>query len=120
MEGRCCFCGRELAECRRHRSQRHVHELVGGVEVVAGHGHQFATVSGEAIPVGRGDHVHEVEFRTDFFDNHFHTFRGRSGGMIRVGDNRHVHFAQAQTSRNDGHSHGFRIAALINNPTDRC
>jgi hypothetical protein len=79
------------------------------------HNHRFATVSGQAIPIGNNDHVHEVEFRTDFYENHFHTFRGRSGGMIPVGD-RHVHFAEATTSVNDGHSHEFRVAALINDP----
>lgn len=100
-------------------SQRHVHEIQGSVEIAEPeeepHNHRFATVSGEAIPVGRGDHVHEVRFRTDFFDDHFHEFRGTTRGAVRVGD-RHVHFLESVTSVNDGHRHDFRVATLIDNP----
>ncbi len=80
------------------------------------HNHRFATVSGEAIPLGNGDHVHEVCFRTDFYEGHFHEFKGRSGGAIDVGDGRHVHFAEAQTTQEDGHRHRFRAASLIQDP----
>lgn len=118
-----CCC---LKKCRNSSSQdndcdqRHVHEILGSVMIAERvedpHNHRFATVSGQAIPIGNGDHVHEVEFRTDFYEEHFHLFKGRSGGMIPVGDGRHVHFATAQTTLNDGHRHEFRVAALINDP----
>lgn len=82
-EVNCChMCGCDS------RPQRHVHEIVGRVEIAEEntdpHNHRFATVSGEAIPLGNGDHVHEVCFRTDFYENHFHEFHGRSGGAIDV------------------------------------
>lgn len=106
--------------CKPEEQQRHDHEVLGSVMIAEPkedpHNHRFATVSGQAIPIGCGDHVHEVEFKTDFYENHFHTFRGKSGGMIEVGGGRHVHFAAAQTSVNDGHCHKFRVAALINDP----
>lgn len=102
-------------------SQRHVHEVQGSVEIAEPeeepHNHRFATVTGQAIPVGRGDHVHEVRFRTDFFDDHFHEFRGTTRGAVRVGD-RHVHFLESVTSVNDGHRHNFRVATLIDNPIE--
>ena len=105
------------------RPQRHVHEVLGSVRIAEfgedAHNHRFATVSGEAIPLGNGDHVHDVRFRTDFYENHFHEFSGRSGGAIDVGGGRHVHFAEARTSFNDGHYHLFRVAALIEDPTGR-
>lgn len=114
-EVNCChMCGCDS------RPQRHVHEIVGSAEIAEEntdpHNHRFATVSGEAIPLGNGDHVHEVCFRTDFYENHFHEFHGRSGGAIDVGGGRHVHFADAQTTQEDGHRHRFRVAALIQDP----
>jgi len=78
------------------------------------HNHRFATVTGEAIPVG-GTHVHEVRFRTDFYEEHFHEFYGRTSGAIQVGD-RHIHFLKCATSVNDGHRHEFRVATLIDDP----
>lgn len=100
-------------------NQRHVHEVQGSVEIAEReedpHNHRFATVSGQAIPIGNGDHVHAVSFRTDFYENHFHQFEGRTGGMIKIGD-RHVHFLKSVTSVNDGHRHQFRVATLIDNP----
>lgn len=111
-EPRGCTCGQ--------REQRHVHEVVGSTQIAESgrdaHNHRFATVSGEAIPMGNGDHVHEIRFRTDFYENHFHEFTGRSGGAINVGGGRHVHFAQAQTEPEDRHRHCFRVASLIENP----
>lgn len=119
-------CRREWRECERAcgeddtRRQRHDHEIEGSVEIAEPqedpHNHRFATVSGQAIPIGGGDHVHEVEFRTDFYEDHFHTFKGRSGGAIQVGGGRHVHFAMSQTNLVDGHRHQFRFASLINDP----
>ena len=110
----CCMCG-----CGS-QPQRHAHEIVGSVQIAEAdtdpHNHRFATVSGEAIPLGNGDHVHEVCFRTDFYEGHFHEFKGRSGGAIDVGDGRHVHFAEAQTTQEDGHRHRFRVASLIQDP----
>lgn len=101
--------------------QRHVHEVQGSVEIAEReedpHNHRFATVSGQAIPIGNGDHVHLVRFRTDFYENHFHQFVGKTGGMIKVGD-RHVHFLESVTSENDGHRHQFRVATLIDNPIE--
>ena len=98
--------------------QRHVHEVLGSVEIAEAqedpHNHRFATVSGEAIPVGT-DHYHEVKFRTDFYEDHFHEFCGRTTCAIEVGD-RHVHFLESVTSENDGHRHNFRAATLINDP----
>lgn len=122
QNNKCCAfdfcCCIKTEEC--DKEQRHVHEILGSVMIAEKqedpHNHRFATVSGQAIPVGNGDHVHDVEFRTDFYENHFHLFKGRSGGMIPVGDGRHVHFAMAQTTVNDGHRHEFRVAALINDP----
>lgn len=99
--------------------QRHVHEVQGSVAIAEPeedpHNHRFATVSGEAIPLGNGDHIHEVKFRTDFYENHFHEFSGKTGGAIRVGD-RHVHFLESVTTVNDGHRHAFRLSTFIENP----
>ena len=104
----------------RLKQQRHVHEILGSVQIVGcgqnAHNHRFATVSGEAIPIGMNDHVHNVRFRTDFYEDHYHEFQGRSGGAIDVGGGRHVHFAEAQTTTDDGHFHCFRVAALIEDP----
>lgn len=111
-----CKCDKREQDCR----QFHVHEILGSLMIAERkedpHNHRFATVSGQAIPIGNGDHVHEVEFRTDFYEEHFHLFKGRSGGMLQVGGGRHVHFAAAETTVNDGHKHEFRVAALINDP----
>lgn len=107
--------------------QFHVHEVQGSVQIAEipedphmhcsddPHNHRFATVSGEAMPLGPNDHFHEVRFRTDFYENHFHTFSGRTGGAIPVGD-RHVHFLLDETSVNEGHRHDFRFGTLIDNP----
>jgi hypothetical protein len=98
--------------------QRHVHEIQGSVQIAEPqedpHNHRFATVSGEAIPVGR-DHYHEVRFRTDFYEDHFHEFSGRTSGAIQVGD-RHVHFLESFTTVNDNHRHRYRFATLIDDP----
>jgi hypothetical protein len=103
-----------------HYSQRHVHEVIGSVQIAEReadpHNHRFATVSGEAIPIGNGDHVHQVAFRTDFYEGHYHEFRGQSSGAIPVGD-RHIHYAVAFTTVDDGHRHRFRVASLIEDPT---
>jgi hypothetical protein len=104
--------------CDKHREQTHVHEVLGSVQIAEPqeepHNHRFATVSGEAIPVG-SDHYHEVAFRTDFYEDHFHKFCGRTSGAIFVGD-RHVHFLESVTTESDGHRHNFRVATLINDP----
>ncbi len=101
------------------KKQKHVHEVQGSVEIAERkedpHNHRFATVTGEAIPVGKHDHIHEVKFRTDFYEDHFHEFRGRTGGAIKVGD-RHVHFLESVTTEVDGHRHEFRLATFINDP----
>jgi len=106
-------------ESRRDEEQTHVHEILGSVEIAERkedpHNHRFATVSGEVIPIGRGDHVHNVRFRTDFYEEHFHEFCGRTEGAIPVGD-RHVHFLDDETTFNDGHRHDFRFATLIDDP----
>lgn len=117
------FCGNlgrhDMHDCGKHE-QRHVHEVIGSVEIAErgcdAHSHRFATVSGEAMPTGTGDHVHEIRFRTDFYEDHFHEFVGRSGGAINVGGGRHVHFAEAQTKPEDNHCHRFRVAAMIEDP----
>lgn len=105
--------------CPPNDEQRHVHELLGSVELPAPpeepHNHRFATVTGEAILVGGGDHIHEVRFRTDFYEDHFHEFCGRTLGMVPVGD-RHVHFLSSQTNVVDEHFHDFRAATMINDP----
>src|SRR5690554_2439569 len=100
--------------------QRYVPVVLGRVYVAdrVPHAHRFATVSSEAILLPNGDHVHRVKFFTDFYDGHYHEFCGNSSGAIKVGD-RHVHFAKAATSFDAGHSHKFRVAALIDNPTDK-
>lgn len=98
--------------------QRHVHEILGSVMLPEPpeepHNHRFATVSGEAIPMGT-DHFHEVKFRSDFYEDHFHEFCGRTSGAIQVGD-RHVHFIRSMTTVVDGHRHKFRVGTLINDP----
>lgn len=101
-----------------HQGQMHVHEIQGDVKIAGRdpHTHRFATVSGEAIPLGNGDHVHEVIFRTDFFVEHYHEFRGRTLGAIGVGD-RHVHFLESVTSFDDGHRHAFRTSTFIEDAT---
>ena len=99
--------------------QRHVHELLGSVQIAEPeedpHNHRFATVSGEAIPIGNDDHIHEVRFRTDFYEEHFHEFCGRTSGAVAVGD-RHVHFLPGVTTISDGHNHPFRSATMIDDP----
>jgi hypothetical protein len=101
--------------------QRHVHEFIGSTAVKQEcdecHNHRFATVSGEAIPIGKS-HVHEVKFRTDFSDGHFHEFCGKSSPAIDVGGGKHVHFAKAFTDEEDGHRHQFQAASLIDSPLD--
>lgn len=101
-----------------YNEQSHVHEVQGSVQIAEPeeepHNHRFATVSGEAIPVG-ADHYHEVKFKTDFYEDHFHRFCGRTSGAIPVGD-RHVHFLESVTTENDGHFHKFRVATLIEDP----
>lgn len=98
--------------------QEHVHEILGSVEIAEAqedpHNHRFATMSGEAIYIGK-DHYHEVMFRTDFYEDHFHEFSGKTSGAIPIGD-RHVHFLESVTTENDGHRHSFRFATLIDNP----
>lgn len=106
------------------RRQKHVHEVLGSTEVFGccndAHNHRFATVSGEAIPIGGGnDHVHEICFRTDFGDRHYHEFKGRTGGAVFVGGGRHVHFIEARTEEEDKHRHCFRAATLIESPIDK-
>lgn len=99
-------------------SQRHVHEVMGSVQVAGEngemHNHRFSAVSGEAVAVP-GGHVHVLDTRTDFYDEHFHTIFGASGRDVSLGD-RHVHDVMAETSTNDGHSHRFRVASQIENP----
>lgn len=99
--------------------QRHVHEVHGSVKIAEPledpHNHRFATVSGEAIPVGCDDHVHKVNFRTDFYEDHFHEFQGKTCGAIKVGD-RHVHFLESVTTEVDGHEHEFRLSTFIEDP----
>ena len=96
-----------------------MHEVQGSVQIAERqedpHNHRFASVSGEAIPIGMSDHVHEVIFRTDFYEEHFHQFCGKTSGAIMVGD-RHVHFLESVTTENDGHMHEFRLASLIEDP----
>jgi hypothetical protein len=109
---------------RCSRRQFHVHEVQGSTEIAEReedpHNHRFATVTGEAIPIGRYNHVHDVAFRTDFFENHYHEFCGRTLGAIPVGD-RHVHFLESVTTVNDGHRHKFRLATFIEDPSsDEC
>lgn len=99
--------------------QFHVHEVQGSVEIAEPqtdpHNHRFATVSGEARPLGNNDHYHDVRFRTDFYEDHFHEGWGRTGGSIQTGD-RHVHYLESVTTQNDGHMHQYRIATMIDNP----
>ena len=100
--------------------QTHVHETLGSVFIAEReedpHNHRFATVTGQARPLGRNDHFHEIKFRTDFYEDHFHVFSGRTGGAIPVGDGRHVHFLRRITEESEGHRHEFRVATLINDP----
>lgn len=100
-------------------TQEHVHEITGSVMIaeagVDPHNHRFATVSGEAIPVGE-NHIHDVKFRTDFYEEHFHEFQGRTGIAIPISDGRHVHYLKSMTTQNDGHRHEFRVATLIEDP----
>lgn len=108
-------------ECPDDHEQEHVHEVQGSVEIAEReedpHNHRFATVTGEAKPLGIKDHFHEVKFRTDFYENHYHEFKGRTGGAIQVGD-RHVHFLESITEEADGHQHNFRLATFIDNPIE--
>lgn len=105
------------------RCGKHVHEVLGSTQVVGccndAHNHRFATVSGEAIPIGGGDHVHEICFRTDCANGHYHEYKGRTGGAVYVGCGRHVHFMEARTEEADGHRHCFRVATLIECPIDK-
>ncbi len=111
-----CDCDCDHEHCPPH-VQRHVHEVQGSVQIAEReedpHNHRFATVTGEAKPIGNNDHVHEVKFRTDFYENHFHEFKGKTGGMIPVGD-RHVHFLESITEEADEHQHQFRLSTFMN------
>lgn len=115
-----CCLAENFDGMEARRQQRHVHEVVGSVEIAEPrcdpHNHRFATVSGEAIQTGPCDHVHLITFRTDFYEDHFHEFSGYSGGAIDVGGGRHVHFLEDETCVSDGHRHDFRVAVLINDP----
>lgn len=99
--------------------QSHVHEVQGSVEIAEPqtdpHNHRFATVSGEARPLGNNDHYHDIRFRTDNYEDHFHEGWGRTGGSIQTGD-RHVHYLESMTTQNDGHMHRYRIATMIDDP----
>ncbi len=103
----------------RPGTQFHVHEVQGSVEIAEPqtdpHNHRFATVSGEAKPLGNNNHYHDVRFRTDNYEDHFHEGWGRTGGAIQVGD-RHVHFLESVTTQNDGHLHRYRVATMIDDP----
>ena len=61
------------------RPEQHVHEILGSTVIAerceCAHNHRFATVSGEAIPVGDGRHVHFANSCTTSADGHTHEFR---------------------------------------------
>ncbi len=103
----------------RSGTQLHVHEVQGTVEIAEPqtepHNHRFATVSGEARPLGNNDHYHDIRFRTDNYEDHYHEGWGRTGGSIQTGD-RHVHFLESMTTQNDGHMHKYRMATMMDNP----
>lgn len=96
--------------------QRHVHEVVGSVDVAGlgenAHCHRFSTVSGQALSCGSDDHYHNVFFRTTFDNDHFHEFCGRTGGAIIV-CNGHVHEIRSVTTMDAGHRHRFRVVSSL-------
>jgi hypothetical protein len=100
-------------------TQSHVHEVQGSVEIAEPqedpHNHRFATVSGDARPLGNNDHFHDIRFRTDFYEDHFHEGWGRTGGAIQAGD-RHVHFLESMTTQSDGHMHKYRVTTMVDDP----
>nr|MDD6335347.1 YmaF family protein [bacterium] len=104
-------------ECRARHVNGHVHELQGSVKIAERasdpHNHRFATMTGEARPLGPNNHFHDVQFVTDTYEDHEHAFVGRTSGAIMVGD-RHVHFLSDDTAPADGHTHEFRAATFMN------
>lgn len=99
--------------------QTEVHEFLGSVKLAEEcedrHNHRFAGVSGQQIPIGRGQHVHEIATNTDFLD-HFHQICVTTEPAIFVGNDKHVHFATGFTTFVDGHMHEFQFATLIDSP----
>lgn len=97
--------------------QGHVHEVRGYVKMGAqNHYHQYALITGKAIPVNGKEHVHEVYFRTDSINGHYHEYIGRTFGTVEIGD-RHIHYIEASTTKNSEHCHDFLLVTNINNPT---
>ena len=96
----------------------HVHEFEGSTQVVEGHNHRFAGVSGQAIRTN-SSHVHRIVTRTDFYEDHFHRLNRLTGPAINVGGGRHVHFvANGRVTLADGHRHPYRVATLVEDPIE--
>lgn len=95
---------------------KHVHEFEGSTQVVEGHNHRFAGVTGPAI-LTTNSHVHQIFTRTDFYEDHFHRLDRLSGPARDVGGGRHVHFTpNGLVTTADGHRHPYRVATLIDDP----
>jgi hypothetical protein len=97
--------------------QSHVHEVLGSTDFAGpedrNHNHRFATVTGEAIPVGNGRHVHDYWSNTDTVEEHHHIIKGRTGPDIRLPNGNHIHYEKSETTLNEGHRHDFEFASLI-------
>jgi hypothetical protein len=97
--------------------QTHVHEFLGSTHFAGPgglrHNHRFASVTGEAIPIGNGRHIHEYCSNTDFVENHYHRIKGRTGPDIKLPDDKHVHFEESFTTVNAGHKHEFEFITLL-------
>jgi len=94
----------------------HVHEFEGSTQVVEGHNHRFAGVTGQVIVSGTS-HRHRLTSRTDFYEDHFHLQNRLTSLAIWVGGGRHVHFiGNGLTTEADGHRHPYRVATLIDDP----
>jgi len=74
--------------CDESKKQFHVHEVQGSVEIAEPeedpHDHRFATVSGQALPLGVNDHFHEIKFRTDFIKTIFMNLKAEPSGQSRL------------------------------------
>lgn len=96
--------------------QVHNHEFLGSTQFAEKgkerHNHRFAGVTGEAIPIGKGNHIHEFRTNTDFTGNHYHVLKGKTGPEIELPDGHHIHYVDTVTSFDDGHKHKAEFATL--------
>ncbi|WP_042680015.1 YmaF family protein [Anaerosalibacter massiliensis] len=100
--------------------KEHVPEFLGSTKLAEQgkdrHNHQFAGVTGEAIPIKGDSNTHRLFTNTDFFENHHHELSTQTSLAIPVGEGRHIHFVRARNTVDDGHFHLAIFATLTEYP----